>query len=107
MPVTVPTGRGLYRLTVGDLAVSGEGTIAFAATLARSDGIERVTFRCKIDRPLAETLKVETVEPIEERLAKWLAREFESTRESALKSIRVEHQPLEVVFDKNHPGPFA
>ena len=41
------------------------------------------------------------------QIAPWLEREFEQTREAALKSIRAEHKLLEISFDPAHPGPFA
>jgi hypothetical protein len=34
-------------------------------------------------------------------------REFEQTREAALKSLRGERKPHVVRFDREHPGPFA
>ncbi len=41
------------------------------------------------------------------RLAPWFEREFEQTREAALKSLRSERKPLTVRFDREHPGPFG
>jgi len=41
-----------------------------------------------------------------ERIAPWLEREFEQTREAALKSIRTERHLLEISFDPTNPGPF-
>ncbi len=106
MPITVSTSRGSYRLAIGDRTASSDGAISFTAALARNDGIERVAFRFRIDRTLAAALPDESA-AIEERLGKWLAREFEQTREAALKSIRAERRPLEVVFDQRNPGPFG
>ena len=40
------------------------------------------------------------------RLAPWLEREFEMTRENALKTIRTEHKLLELAFDTSNRGPF-
>jgi hypothetical protein len=108
MSVTVVTSRGAYRLAVDNLIADPGGVISFTATLERSDGIERVAFRGTIDRGLSDALNVDDPAPvIEQRLAAWLTREFEQTREAAFKSIRTEHRPLEVVFDRDHPGPFG
>jgi hypothetical protein len=41
------------------------------------------------------------------RLAPWFEREFEQTREAALKSLRSERKPLVVRFDREPPGPFG
>jgi hypothetical protein len=41
------------------------------------------------------------------RLAPWFEREFEQTREAALKSLRSERKPLVLRFDREHPGPFG
>ncbi len=40
------------------------------------------------------------------RVTRWFEREFEQTREAALKSLRTERKPLMVRFDRDHPGPF-
>ncbi len=106
MAVTVPTSRGSYRLAIEDRAAGGDGSLSFTATLERSDGIERIAFRCRIDRALRSALPG-GADAIEERLRGWLAREFEQTREAALKSIRAERRPLEMVFDLRNPGPFG
>ena len=45
-------------------------------------------------------------EKLIERLTPWLEREFEQTREAALKTMRTEHRLLEISFDSAHPGPF-
>jgi len=47
------------------------------------------------------------VEALLSQLAPWFEREFEQTREAALKSLRSERRPLVVRFDREHPGPFA
>ena len=77
----------------------------FALSLERADGIERVVFRCRV----AEALLVldEAPDAIPERIASWVEREFEQTREAALKSIRSERKLFEVVFDGEHRGPWA
>jgi hypothetical protein len=106
MPAIVSSSRGTYRLAIGDRTADRDGSLSFTATLERADGIERVAFRCRIDRSLAGVLPNKP-NAIEERLGKWLAREFEQTREAALKSIRAERRPLEIAFDECHPGPFG
>jgi hypothetical protein len=45
-------------------------------------------------------------EKLIERLAPWLAREFEQTREAALKAIRTERRLHEISFDVANRGPF-
>ncbi len=104
MAVTIPTSRGSYRLAINELATGADGFVSFTAALERSDGIERVAFRCRIYGPL---IGESDAPAIAARLGAWLSREFEATREAALKSIRTERRPLEIVFDPDHPGPFA
>ena len=41
-----------------------------------------------------------------DRITPWLEREFEQTREAALKSIRTERKLLEISFDAANRGPF-
>ena len=106
MSTTVSTARGAYRLAIGDHATADDGSSSFTATLERSDGIETVAFRFRIDRALTSALPHEPG-AIEERLGQWLVREFAPTREAALKSIRAERRPLEIAFDARNPGPFG
>jgi hypothetical protein len=77
----------------------------------RADGLERVGFLCMIARALAEASDDPNSGPeagaILARLVPWFEREFEQTREAALKSLRSERKPHVVRFDREHPGPFA
>ncbi len=72
--------------------------------LERADGVERVVLRCRIAAAFIpnETDATELLA----RLKPWFEREFEQTREAALKSIRSERRLHEIVFDRAHPGPF-
>lgn len=74
-------------------------------SLERADGIERVVFRCRV----AEVLLAPGGAPdvIPERIVSWVEREFEQTREAALKSIRSEQKLFELVFDRDPRGPWA
>ncbi len=74
-------------------------------SLERADGIEKVALRCRIATRLLGA--ADSPEKLIERIAPWLEREFEQTREAALKSIRTEHKLLEISFDTTNPGPFA
>ena len=79
--------------------------VVLTLSLERADGIEKVALRCRI---AAELIRGgDSPEKLIERIAPWLEREFEQTREAALKSIRTEHKLLEISFDAAHPGPFA
>ena len=74
-------------------------------SLDRADGIEKVALRCRIANVLLSSSG--SPEMLIERITPWLEREFEQTREAALKSIRTERQLLEISFDESNPGPFA
>ena len=74
-------------------------------SLDRADGIEKVALRCRIANALPSSS--DSPEKLIERITPWLEREFEQTREAALKSIRTERKLLEISFDQSNPGPFA
>ncbi len=100
------TARGRYRLTLA--APSGDAGDEAMLTLAyeRADGLERVGFQCMIADGLAGVDDLRDPAALLRRLRPWFEREFENTREAALKSIRTERRPLVVRFDREHPGPF-
>jgi hypothetical protein len=60
--------------------------------------------RCRIASELMGQAPL--AEAIVEKLKGWLAREFESVREAALKAIRSERRLHEITFDQTNPGPF-
>jgi hypothetical protein len=70
------------------------------------DGIERVTLRCRIAERLLAPEQLSSIDAILARLAPWLEREFEQTRELALKTIRSERCLLEIAFNSARPGPW-
>ena len=74
-------------------------------SLERADGIEKVALQFRIATNLIGA--TDPPEKLIDRIAPWLEREFEQTREAALKSIRTERRLLEISFDATHPGPFA
>jgi hypothetical protein len=73
----------------------------------RADGLERVGFLCSIADGLSDAVNPGDPEAWLEAIAPWFEREFEQTREAALKSLRTQRRPLVVRFDRGHPGPFA
>jgi len=107
----INTGRGLYRLSLAAPPAIMSDEITLTLSFERADGLERVGFLCTIARALAEA----PGEPdrgtgagaMLARLGPWFEREFEQTREAALKSLRSERRPLMVRFDREHPGPFS
>ena len=103
----INSGRGLYRLTLAaPPAITADG-ITLTLNFARADGLERVGFLCTIARAITGTPDESEIDAMLSRLAPWFEREFEQTREAALKSLRSERRPLIVRFDREHPGPFA
>lgn len=105
MAVEIRTGRGLYRIASAAAAQADTDGIVLTIGLERADGIERVVFRCRVSHALLDTPKPDP-DAIISRISPWIEREFEATREAALKSIRTERKLLEVVFDRDHRGPF-
>jgi len=102
--VSIKTGRGDYVLKTLAPDQREAKAILLTLVLERRDGIERVAFRCRLAAGLVDPTT--DSEAIMGRLAPWLEREFEITRESALKTIRSEHRMLEISFDASKRGPF-
>jgi hypothetical protein len=102
------TGRGPYRLSLAAAPSVTPDGVTLTLSYERIDGLERVGFLCTIANDLAVGAdESEAGEKLLERLAPWFAREFEQTREAALKSVRSERKPLAIRFDRENPGPFA
>ena len=72
-------------------------------SMERLDGIEKVALQCRIAKSL---IAKHDVEEILRLLSSWIERDFEMTRENALKSIRSERKLLEIRFDVANRGPF-
>jgi hypothetical protein len=106
MALEFRTGRGLYRLASAAPPETADEAVVLTLGLERADGIERVVFRCRIGCELLDHDACANPESLIARIAPWLEREFEATREAALKSIRSERRLYEVVFDAAHRGPF-
>jgi hypothetical protein len=72
-------------------------------SLERLDGIEKVALQCRIASAIAPS---DGSSELLAKLARWIERDFEMTRENALKSIRSERKLMELVFDADRRGPF-
>ena len=101
------TPRGIYRLVLAAPVSVGAAEISLTLSFERADGMERVGFICEIARALSGAADANDPAALLARLAPWLEREFERTREAALKSLRSERKPLVVRFDREFPGPFS
>jgi hypothetical protein len=99
------TPRGNYAIVNARPIEHSADAMVLTVSLERADGIEKVALRFRIARSLISS--ADAPEKLIERIAPWLEREFEQTREAALKSIRTERKLLEISFDATHPGPFA
>ncbi len=103
MEIALKTGRGPYRLIEAAPAVRSKGAIVLTLALESANGIERVALKCAVAQELATG---DDPPAILARLAPWIEREFEMTREAALKSIRSERRMHEIFFDAANRGPF-
>ncbi len=101
------TPRGVYRLALAAPASVGAEGISLTLSCERADGLERVGFICEIACAVCGGAATTDPAALLARLAPWLEREFERTREAALKSLRSEGKPLVVRFDRGFPGPFS
>ncbi len=104
MAITIRTGRGAYQLTLAAPTERVSDATILTLALDRSDGIERVAFRCRIARELLDDDSSD--DALVARLQPWLERAFELTRETALRTIRGERRLHEFTFDASNPGPF-
>jgi hypothetical protein len=105
MAVEIVTGRGVYRLSAAAPLECTDDSIVLTLAMERADGIERVVTRCRIARALISGPP--PAELLIEQLKDWLAREFETTREAALRAIRSEGRLHELTFDQANRGPFG
>jgi hypothetical protein len=103
--VDLKTPRGPYLLALARTPELQPNATLLTLSLEHRDGIEKVAFQCRIDAALASPASKDA-DALLELLAPWVEREFEMTREAALKSIRSERRLFEVVFDGSHRGPF-
>lgn len=103
MNIALKTGRGDYLLKEAAPAIRGGGVVVLTLAIESANAIERVAFRCAISDDLTPG---EDSAAILTRLAPWIEREFEMTREAALKSIRSDRRMHEIVFDAAKRGPF-
>lgn len=101
------TPRGVYRLALAAPASVRAEEISLTLSLERADGMERVGFICEIARAVSGAADANDPAALLALLAPWLEREFERTREAALKSLRSDRKPLVVRFDREFPGPFS
>lgn len=106
LPTTLKTGAGVFTIASAAPPERAPGSVALTLSLERADGIEKFALRCRIAAGLIGNAESDSAEKLIERIAPWLEREFEQTREAALKSIRAERRVLEISFDAAHPGPF-
>lgn len=110
LPTTLKTGRGIYAFESAAPLERSADSVVLTLSFERADGIEKVAFRCRIATVLLQSGARDSGPDVCERLMMtlkpWLEREFEQTREAALKTLRTEHRLLEISFDPAHPGPF-
>ena len=99
------TARGNYAIVNARQIERTADAVVLTLSLERADGIEKVAVRFRIATALIGA--DDSPEKLIERITPWLEREFEQTREAALKSIRTERKLLEISFDAAHRGPFA
>ena len=99
------TARGIYAIVNARPIEHTANSVVLTLSLERADGIEKVALRFRIATSLIGA--ADSPEKLIERITTWFEREFEQTREAALKSIRTERKLLEISFDAAHPGPFA
>ena len=97
------TARGLYNLGLAKEPQAVPGGTLLTLSLERADGIEKVALQCRVDSALAAAL---ALDDILDKLAGWIERDFEMTREAALKSIRSERKLMELSFEASNRGPF-
>jgi len=101
--IVLTTARGPYGLSLVKPAETSPAGTLLTISIERLDGIEKVALQCRIAHELVDTSQPESLLP---QLAKWIERDFEMTRENALKSIRSERKLMVISFDVANRGPF-
>jgi hypothetical protein len=99
------TARGIYAIASARPIERTADWVVLTLSLERADGIEKVALIFRIATALISA--DDSSEKLIERIIPWLEREFEQTREAALKSVRTERKLLEISFDAQNPGPFT
>jgi hypothetical protein len=107
MSIKIETGRGIYQLKSAAPIERSENSIVLTLSLERADGIEKVAFRCRIATAILSADDLDAPDKLIELLGPWIKRDFEMTRETALKTIRSERRLLEINFDSATRGPFT
>jgi len=102
--VELNTARGIYRLELAGAPERTPDAVVVTLAMERADGIEKVVLRFRIESSLLGGAG--DADAILKKLKPWIEREFEMTREYALKSIRSERKLLELSFDASNRGPF-
>ncbi|HLI79185.1 MAG TPA: hypothetical protein VKV03_04335 [Candidatus Binataceae bacterium] len=103
MTFELKTARGPYRLALAKEPEKLPHATLLTLSLERLDGIEKVTLQCRIASAIAPS---SDSSELLAKVARWIEREFEMTRENALKSIRSERTLMVLVFDAESRGPF-
>lgn len=106
--VAITTVRGPYRLVIAQVAATPDDWMV-TVSLQHQGGLEKFALVCRLACALAPP-----VTPggeldgmlFAQRLGPWLEKNFESLREAALKSIRMEGRLFELPLDTETPGPF-
>jgi hypothetical protein len=101
--VDLKTARGPYRLALAKEPEELADATLLTLTMERVDGIEKVALQCRVDRALASSMDSSELLA---KLASWIERDFEMTRENALKSIRADRKLMLLSFDASTRGPF-
>ena len=102
--IDIVTGRGVYHLSAAGPLECSHDSILLMLAMERADSIERDVTRWRIAKDLIGDSPA--AEAIIEKLTSWLLREFERTREAALKAVRSERRLHEIRFDLANRGPF-
>ncbi|HYA35092.1 MAG TPA: hypothetical protein VEF03_05705 [Candidatus Binataceae bacterium] len=106
--MTIKTSRGDYKIAIAAPIERQADAVVATIAMERADGIEKIVLRARIANDLlAADANSDDSSSIIDRLGPWFARDFEMTRENALKSIRGERRIFEIAFNDANRGPFA
>lgn len=101
----IRTTRGIYKIGSAAPNEHRDGHWIITVSLNHVDGLERFAFRCAVTDELVAARGGGDITPAD--LADWIAASFETLRESALRSLRMEHRVWQVSFDTVNPGPLT
>jgi hypothetical protein len=103
-PILLNTSRGAYRLALVEQSGAAAGPWVLTLSTEHTGGLEKFAFRCVVSPAYLQKAGINDPSAACIGLARWLEREFEKVRETALKSIRSERRLADIFVEDDPAG---